>query len=82
MGLACDLGGDADAGVGQQQRRCAQRLRLDLAPDAVGKGLFAAFSGGEGKVRYNLGEAPFKNAPLSADYVAFSEFDAGTSAKD
>ena len=54
----------------------------DLAPDAVGKGLFAAFSCGDGKVRYNLGEAPFKNAQPSADNVAFSEFDAGTSAED
>ena len=51
---------------------------FDLAPDAVGDGLFAAFSGGEGKVRYSLGETPLKNAPPSADCVTFSSFDTDT----
>ena len=82
VGLACDLeamqmlvslNGSFDAPNGRV---------FDLAPDAVGKGLFAAFSGANGKVRYNLGEAPLKHAPPSADYVAFSEFDADTCAKD
>ena len=51
---------------------------FDLAPDAVGDGLFAAFSGGEGKVCNSLGETPFKHAPPSADYVTFSAFDTDT----
>ena len=51
---------------------------FDLAPDAVGDGLFAAFSGYQGKVRYNLGETPFKHAAPSADYVTFSAFDTDT----
>jgi hypothetical protein len=40
----------------------------------VGDGLFAAFSGQTGKVRFNLGEADFRHAPPAADcqeYVAF-----------
>ena len=47
---------------------------FDLAADAVGDGLFAAFSGRTGKVRFNLGGVTFKYAPPSSDFVAFSEF--------
>ena len=49
---------------------------FELDPDAAGHGLFAAFSGAVGKVRYNLGEAPFKHAPPAADYRAFAAFEA------
>ena len=44
--------------------------------DTARDGLFAAFSGETGKVRYNLGEAPFKHAPPAADYQAFAAFEA------
>lgn len=53
-----------------------------LGSDAVGHGLLAAFSGSlsgslsgyRGKVRYNLGEAPFRNAPPAADFQAYVAF--------
>ena len=47
---------------------------FELAADAVGDGLFAAFSGRTGKVRFNLGGVIFKYAPPSSDFVAFSKF--------
>ena len=47
---------------------------FELAPDSVRDGLYAAFSGSIGKVRYNLGEVSFKYAPPSPEFVAFSEF--------
>ena len=37
--------------------------------------LFAAISGNTGKVRCNLGEAPFRHAPPAAEYQAFAEFE-------
>ena len=45
---------------------------FQLAPDAVGDGLFAAFSGISGTVRYNLGEVPFRHAPPAADFQAYA----------
>jgi hypothetical protein len=39
---------------------------------AVGDGLFAAFSGKSGKVRFNLGEARFKHAPPASDFQAYA----------
>ena len=39
------------------------------------KGLFAAFTAGNGKVRYNLGEAAFAHRPpTGSDYTAFHDF--------
>ena len=49
---------------------------FDLDPDAAGDGLFEAFSGVSGKVRYNFGEAPFQHAPPAADYQAVVAFEA------
>jgi hypothetical protein len=40
----------------------------------VGEGLFATFSGYRGKVRCNLGQAPFRHAPPAADYKAYDTF--------
>ncbi len=45
-----------------------------LAPHAVHGGLFAAFSGSFGELRYNLGQAPLKYAAPSSEYVGFSQF--------
>ena len=74
VGLACDLenmqlhvsvNGCFDAPNG---------LLFTLSPDTVCDGLFAAFTGSGGKLRYNMGEAPFKYAAPSADYKGFVEF--------
>ena len=46
-----------------------------VSPDAVGDGLFAAFSGQTGKVRFNLGEADFRHAPPAADFKAYAAFE-------
>jgi hypothetical protein len=48
---------------------------FELAPDAVDEGLFAAFSGKTGKVRFNLGEADFRHAPPAADFKAYAAFE-------
>jgi hypothetical protein len=48
---------------------------FELAKDAVGEGLFAAFSGKAGKVRFNLGEADFRHAPPAADFQAYAAFE-------
>jgi hypothetical protein len=82
VGLACDLqamkmlvsvNGSFDAPNGHV---------FDLAPDAVRDGLFAAFSGQQGMLHYNMGETPFQHAPPSPEYLAFSQFEADTRAKD
>ena len=49
---------------------------FELDTDAASNGFFAAFSGVSGKVRYNLGKAPFKHAPPASDYQAFAAFEA------
>jgi len=54
---------DADARLPQRELCGAHG-----APNAVGEGLFAAFSGKTGKVRFNLGEADFRHAPPATDY--------------
>ena len=48
---------------------------FELAPDAVGEGLFAAFSGKRGKVRFNFAEADFRHAPPAADFQAYAAFE-------
>jgi len=47
---------------------------FDLSPNAVRHGLFAAGSGSEGTLCYNLGENPFKHGPPTPDYCAFIKF--------
>jgi len=49
-------------------------LLFTLSSDAVRDGLFAAFTGKRGKLRYNMGEAPFKYTAPSDDYKGFVEF--------
>jgi hypothetical protein len=75
IGLACDL--DAMQIHVSRNGSFAAPLGVvfSLSPDAVGDGLFAAFTGRSGKVRYNLGEAPFRHAPPAADFQAFVEFE-------
>ena len=46
---------------------------FEIAPGAVGEGLFAAFSGHSGKVCFNLGGASFKYAPPATDFAAFDD---------
>jgi hypothetical protein len=48
---------------------------FELAPDAAAEGLFAAFSGKTGKVRFNLNEADFRHAPPAADFQAYAAFE-------
>jgi hypothetical protein len=78
IGLACDLDKMEMLVSLNGSYEAPHGCIFKLAPDAVGDGLFAAFSGRRGKVRYNLGETPFKHAPPSADYVTFSAFDTDT----
>ena len=78
IGLACDLDKMEMLVSLNGSYEAPHGCIFTLAPDAVGDGLFAAFSGRRGKVRYNLGETPFKHAPPSADYVTFSAFDTNT----
>ena len=76
IGLACDLS-TMQMHVSVNGAFAAPNGAVfELDPDAVHDGLFAAFSGMSGKVRYNLGEAPFKHAPPAADYQAFAAFEA------
>lgn len=78
IGLACDLDKMEMLVSLNGSYEAPHGCIFTLAPDAVGDGLFAAFSGRQGKVRYNLGETPFKHAAPSADYVTFSAFDTDT----
>merc|ERR1712216_75905 len=73
IGLACDLDTMQMIVSVNGSFAAPNGVVFRLAPDAVRDGLFAAFSGKTGQVRYNLGEVPFKFAPPSADF-AFSEF--------
>ena len=76
MGLACDLvnmrvlvslNGSFDPPNG---------VVFELASDDVQDGLFAAFTGGSGRVRCNLGRAePFRHAPPGDDFRAFAHLD-------
>lgn len=78
IGLACDLDKVqmhvSVHGSFAPQKNVTNNAVFELAPDAVGDGLFAAFSGKTGKVRFNLGEAPFRYAPPAAEYQAFADF--------
>jgi hypothetical protein len=46
---------DADARLTQRELCAAPRRRLELAPDPVGDGLFAAFTGKTGKLTVQRG---------------------------
>ena len=76
IGLACDLN-TMQMNVSVNGSFAAPNgVVFELDPDAAGDGLFAALTGSNGKVRYNLGEAPFKHAPPATDYQAFAAFEA------
>jgi ankyrin repeat protein len=75
IGLACDLNTMQMYVSVNGNFTVPNGVVFALDPDAVGEGLFAALSGISGKVRYNLGEAPFKHAPPAADYQAFAAFE-------
>jgi hypothetical protein len=74
IGLACDLD-VMQVHVSRNGSFAAPHVVFALSPDAVGDDLFATFTGRSGKVRYNLGEAPFRHAPPAADFQAFAEFE-------
>ena len=76
IGLACDLSTMQMHASVNGSFAAPNGAVFELDPDAVHDGLFAAFSGISGKVRYNLGEVPFKHAPPAADYQAFAAFEA------
>ena len=76
IGLACDLSTMQMHVSVNGSFAAPNGAVFELDPDAVHDGLFAAFSGMSGNVRYNLGEAPFKHAPPVADYQAFAAFKA------
>jgi len=76
IGLACDLNTMQMYVSVNGTFAAPNGVVFELDPDAVHDGLFAAFTGKSGKVRYNLGEAPFKHAPPAADYQAFAAFEA------
>ena len=74
IGLACDLD-KMQMHVSHNGSFAAPNgVVFEFAADAMGDGLFAAFSGITGKVRFNLGGVTFKYAPPSSDFVAFSKF--------
>ena len=75
IGLACDLNTMQMHVSVNGSFAAPNGIVFEFAPDAVRDGLFAAFSGKKGKVRYNLGEAPFKHAPPAADYQGFVAFE-------
>jgi hypothetical protein len=74
VGLACDLDGMQVLVSVNGSFAPPNGLVFELAPHAVHGGLFAAFSGWKGELRYNLGQAPFKYAAPSSEYVGFSQF--------
>ena len=74
IGLACDLDAMQMLVSVNGSFAAPNGVVFELAPDSVRDGLFAAFTGQRGRVRYNLGEVPFKYAPPSPEFVAFSEF--------
>ena len=80
IGLACDLDAMRMHVSVNGSFAAPNGVVFELAPDAVRDGLFAAFSGHTGKVRYNFGEVPFQYAPPSADYQAFASFAVSNSA--
>jgi hypothetical protein len=74
VGLACDLDGMQVLVSVNGSFAPPNGFVFELAPHAVHGGLFAAFTGRWGELRYNLGQAPFKYAAPSSEYVGFSQF--------
>jgi hypothetical protein len=72
VGLACDLDGMQVLVSVNGSFESPNGLVFKLTPGAVQGGLFAAFTGSTGVLRYNLGQAPFTYAPPSSDYIGFS----------
>ena len=75
IGLACDLNTMQMHVSVNGSFAAPNGAVFELDPDTAGDGLFAAFSGVSGKVRYNFGEVPFQHAPPAADYQAFAAFE-------
>jgi hypothetical protein len=74
VGLACDLDGMQVLVSVNGSFAPPNGLVFELDPHAVHGGLFAAFTGERGELRYNLGQAPFKYAAPSSEFVGFSQF--------
>jgi hypothetical protein len=74
VGLACDLDKMQFLVSVNGSFAPPNGLVFELQSEAAEAGLYAAFSGSTGKVRCNLGEAPFKHAPPSADFTGFVHF--------
>jgi len=73
VGLACDLESmQLHVSVGCFAAHNGVVFALD--PDTV-RDLFAALTGRQGKLRYNLGAVSFTHAAPSADYIGFVEFE-------
>jgi len=75
VGLACDLVAMRMHVSLNGRFGASHGVVFELAPEAVCDGLFAAFTGNLGKVRYNLGEAPFLHPPPAADFQAYATFE-------
>ena len=74
VGLACDLESMQLHVSVNGSFAAPNGVVFALDPDTVRDGLFAAFTGRIGKLRYNLGAASFTHAAPSADYKGFVEF--------
>ena len=74
VGMACDLDKRQVLVSVNGSFEPPNGLIFDLPPDAATDGLFAALSGQSGKVRWNLGDVPFKYAPPSEDFKGFVHF--------
>jgi hypothetical protein len=74
VGLACDLDGMQVLVSVNGSFAPPNSLVFELAAHDVHGGLFAAFSARRGELRYNLGQAPFKYAAPSSEFVGFSAF--------
>jgi hypothetical protein len=82
IGIACDLV-QMQMHVSLNGRFAApDGAVFELDSETVGEGLFAAFSGQKGMVRFNLGGASFKFAPPSDDFAAFDDGITPVSADD
>jgi len=77
VGLACDLDSMQVLVSVNGSFAPPNGFVCELTPHTVEGGLFAAFTGRSGELRYNLGQDPFKYAAPSSDYVGFSEFSDG-----
>jgi len=72
VGLACDL--DSMQIMVSVNGSFSQHT-FTIERGAGINGLFPAFTGKEGKVRYNLGEEPFKHKPPSETFKAFCDYE-------